>query len=558
MDKLPLEVALLVSNHLSHWEKLECALTCHSWCTWFRVNGLFEKVSLRGAVNEDPHYYLSMLRFFEDTYGKSALSLSISVATMKLEDFSRLPGIFPNITKLQWMGDLPLNSDEDRKAFRMTVQKWRHIKAIDDGSSFHQITTALLEDAATAVQLVDIKLVYPVLEEETMASSEYKTNIDPPLHLARNAQSLTAINAPFTVSSLSMARESIDQFTTLRLLNLGYSNGAEDDIADEYFYDIEMDVQSNLASRDYCGHVKISNVLFRQMDSAIPLTTNAYSDFDMDFMYNRPMLKKWSMQLGRISRYLLEDMEEYNVGLEDLTVFVDGQSTDQFVLLQESSQTKSLKKLTIKEREKYTINGVYGRDMCQLIERIPQLEAVEIDTFRGSLLQHNPTVIVSILNSAPQIKSLKAPALISQSSGENTAVSHPCELLHLEISYCQFKLTTREAENINQTLKNILDKCPLLKTFSTQVNVYKDEASTDTNISLNFSFAEQPDMQSIQIKSLYETYFKFIVNGKTTCYHQKHGEMRHPVPNIDETKVYIQIEARNASIIDTSVMSDTP
>jgi hypothetical protein len=173
-------------------------------------------------------------------------------------------------------------------------------------------------------------------------------------------------------------------------------------------------------------------------------------------------------------------------------------------------------------------------------------------------LQHNPTVIVSTLNNAPQIKTLKAPALMSGSSNENTVVSHPCELVHLDISYCQFKLTILEAQNINQTFTNILDSCSLLETFSTQVNAYKDETSTDAGIALVFSFTKQPYLKSIQIKSLYETYFKFILNGKTTCYHQKHGEMRRPVPNVDETKVYIQIVARNASIIDTSVMSDIP
>jgi len=107
MDQLPLEVALLVSKYLSHREKLECALTCHSWCTWFRSNGLFEKVSLHNNLEDSvdfdleyspkPHLihdprYLAMLRFFQSSnYGKSVLDLSVNVETMGLQYFISLP-----------------------------------------------------------------------------------------------------------------------------------------------------------------------------------------------------------------------------------------------------------------------------------------------------------------------------------------------------------------------------------------------------------------------------------------------------------------------------------
>ncbi|KAK4520264.1 uncharacterized protein ATC70_008397 [Mucor velutinosus] len=597
MNKLPLEVALLVSNHLSHREKQEGALTCRSWCTWFRSNGLFEKVSLHAVTEDsaDSHsQYLPLLRFFEGTYGKSVVVLSISVNTMKLEDFARLPHIFPNITTLHWVGDIPLNNSKDKQTFEMAVSKWRHIKTIDDGSNRHQISTALLKETSTATQLEDIKLVYP---QDSNDCVEF--NLEIPLHLASNAHSLTAVNAPFIICTLENNRDAFKQFTTLRLLNLDDRNEDGDDTAYDYQGDIDTDDRGYLSEEEHWRQNEaaelsalIPNVQHLEV-TVNPLTFGAYNgvrwlgyftrtfpnlvsfsfsypDFmypalsstdladDYLFMHNRWRLKKYSMQFDRISRPTLEVMEEYKVALEDLTVFVDGQSTDQFVFLKESSQTKSLKKLTINEREKYVFNGVYGHTMFQLMEQIPQLEVVEIDTFRGSLLQHNPTVIVSILNSAPQIKALKAPALMSQSSGENALVYQPCELVHLDISYCQFKLTVLGAQNINQTFRNILDKCPSLETFSTQVNAYKDEASTDTNIALVFSFTHQPDMKRIHIESLYETYFKFIVNGKATYYHQKHGDMRRPVPNVDETKVYIQIEARHASIIDTSVMSETP
>ncbi|KAL7332054.1 hypothetical protein PS15p_204156 [Mucor circinelloides] len=629
MDQLPLEVALLVSKYLPHREKLECALTCHSWCTWFRSNGLFEKVSLHNDledsvdsdleyfpkphfiqnseygdfVNNDPRY-LTMLRFFQSSnYGKSVLDLSVNVENMELQHFICLPDIFPNLTKLQWKGNIYNRSEEDKTQFETAVQKWKLIKTVDDGSTCHQITTALLKDTTSASHLKDIQLVYPEEDLPEIFVVEYvdppEPRIYPPLHLAQKAQSLTAVNAPLTISLLKDELDTINRFTTLKLLNLNYSNEYDDDDATDYMYNQGQDARQPLGEDRFSRrraedmlscqarnvqHLEITvdlSALFRLehvplwmnyiqevypnlvsfsfqcLDSMIPPILNGFLAYDSNFMHGRQTLKKYCMQFGRFSQDLLEKMQESSVALEDLTVFVNGQSADQFVFLNQSSQRKSIRKLTIKEREKYVDNnGVYGHDMFQFMEQAPQLEAVEIDTFRGSLLHHNPTVIVSILNSAPQIRSIKSPALMSRSSSENMAVSQPSELAHLDISYCQFKLTALGAQNINQTFKNILDKCPLLETFSTQVNIYKDETSTDTNIALVFSFTEQQKMKRIQIKSLYDTYFKIIVNGRTSCYYQKHGERRRPVPNVDETKVYIQIEAYSASIIDTSVMSE--
>lgn len=604
MDKLPLEVTLLVLNHLSLGEKQECAQTCRSWCTYIRSNGLFEKVALHAAVTKedstdaDSDYYLPMLQFFEDTkYGKSVMDLSINVAVMKLEHFARLPKIFPKITKLQWSGEVPVpyDSNKDKATFETAVREWKHIKSIDDGSINHEITNALLSHTAAATQLEDISLVYP--EEDPYECVEFQW--DTPLYLAKNARSFTAVNAPYTISLLRYESNAFRQFTTLKLLNLDYRNEGEDDRADDYESEIHINAQSYLSEEEYdrqsreaelnalipsIQHLEVTvnhatfeshnvgrwlhyfartfpnlvSFSFGYPDLMHPAKTGGYLASLFFFAGDFGQLKKYSMEFGYLSSATLSQMEEAKIALEDLTVFVDRQSSSQFGYLKDSSQIKSIKKLTIKEREKYTINGVYGLDMFQLMECIPQLEAVEIDTFRGSLLQHNPTVIVSTLNSAPQLKSFTAPALMSRSSNENTVVSQPCELVHLDISYCQFKLTSLGAQNINQTFKSIMDSCPFLETFSTQVNAYKDETSTETNIALVFSFTEQPDMKSIQIKSLYETYFKFIINGKTTYYHQKHGEMRRPVPDVDETKVYIQIEARSAYIIDTSVMSETP
>lgn len=619
MDQLPLEVALLVSKYLSHREKLECALTCHSWCTWFRSNGLFEKVSLHNNLEDSvdvdleyspkPHFihdsrYLTMLRFFQSSnYGKSVLDLSVNVETMGLQYFISLPDIFPNLTKLQWKGNIYSRSEEDRTQFETAVQKWKLIKTVDDGSTCHQITTALLKDSTSASHLKDIQLVYPEEDLPEIFQVEYvdppEPRIYPPLHLAQKAQSLTAVNAPFTIGLLKDELDTINRFSTLKLLNLNYSNEYDDDAAADYMYNQEQDARQPLGEDGFSRrraedmlscqarnvqHLEITvdlSALFRLehvplwmnyiqevypnlvsfsfqcLDSMIPPIFNGFLAYDNNFMHGRQTLKKYCMQFGRFSQDLLEKMQESNVALDDLTVFVNGQSTDQFVFLNESSQRKSIRKLTIKEREKYVDNNsVYGRDMFQFMEQAPQLEAVEIDTFRGSLLHHNPTVIVSILNSAPQIRSIKSPALMSRSSNENMVVSQPSELAHLDISYCQFKLTILGAQNINQTLKNILNKCPLLETFSTQVNIYKDETSTETDIALVFSFTKQQKMKRIHIKSLYDTYFKIIVNGRTSCYYQKHGERRRPVPNVDETKVYIQIEACNASIIDTSVMSE--
>ncbi|KAL9547211.1 hypothetical protein MBANPS3_006276 [Mucor bainieri] len=535
-----------------------------------------KKVSLY-ALEED---YLPMMQFFEETnYGRSVLNLSIQVATIRVEDFTRLPGIFPNITNLHWVGDIPFSNTQDYETFEMAVPEWRYIKTIGDGSTGHQIATALLTDTSTAIQLEDIKLVYPVIEEyEEDPDNGYIPPISAPLNLARNAQSLTAVNPCIVVNELKTAWDLLNQFTTLKLHNLNYSGADNDETLDDIHFGIEQDFRARRSEEEFqmwktesqlqnVRHLEVTvdiskfrmhylrkwtqyfsetflnlqSFTFKCSDSALLPAIDSESYDDPDFMYNNQTLKKYCMEFSRFSEYLLEEMEE-----------------NQFKFLKVSSQTKSLKKLTIKEREKYVINGAYGLDMLQLMESIPQLEAVEIDTFRGSLLQHNPAVIVSVLNSVPHIKELTAPALMSRSGSENTVVAHPCDLVRLEISYCQFKLNTLAAQNINQTFKNILDSCPQLETFSTQVNAYKDEESTDTNIALVFSFTEQPGMKSIQIKSLYETYFRFIINGKTTNYHQKHGEMRRPVPNVDETKVYIQIEAHNASVIDTSVMSAIP
>lgn len=606
MDKLPKEIALIISEKLTHREKRECALTCRSWCNWFRKNGLFTKVSLnheKELQNSPEDVCLPMLEFFQtQNYGQFALELEIKVETMNLENFVRLPIIFPNVKKLHWEGTVSLEPREEG-SFEMAVTQW-NLEDLNDSSECHVIASASLREASLAGYLKNLTIVYAEVEYE-FSFDEEESEFFVPLSLSQSVQSFTAINPSFSISFLSRQREVLNTFTSLKLHNLNYCNVGDDDAADDYFGVLEGDMSETLSDNEVgkqmekaelenqvvsIQHLEVTvdpsrfsnsdacrwmeyfsktypnlvSFSFNHLESHYP--TIVFDDNQEcgveDFMYGRSNLKKYSMQFEKLEEQVLDSMEKYNVALEDLTVFIDDRtSIRQFTLIKNSTQANSLIKLSIKERGKFVGNheARYGDEMFSFLGHVPQLKEVEIDTFRGSISQHNPSIIVSLLNNAPLIETIKAPTLKSIPTYENITVFQPSNLVHLDISYCEFELSTIEAQTINQVFENIFSKCPSLETFSTQVNVYKTaKHMANQDVALVFSFKEQSRMKSIQIKSLYKTYFKFIVKNKTTFYHQKYDEMRKPVPKIDENEVYIEIETSNISIIDTTVMSDSP
>ncbi|KAG2192388.1 hypothetical protein INT46_008925 [Mucor plumbeus] len=608
MDKLPKEIALIISEKLTHLEKRECALTCRLWCNWFRKNGLFTKVSLNyenELQNSSKDVCLPMLKFFQtQNYGQFVLELEIKVETMNLENFVRLPIIFPNVKKLHWEGTVSLEPREER-SFEKAVIQWS-LQDLNDFSKHHVMASSLLQETSLVDSLKNLTIVYTEGEYEFSFDEKTETEFFAHLSLSQSVQSFTAVNPPFSISFLSRQHDTLNTLTSLKLLNLNYCNlDDDDDDVNDYFDMLDGDTKEILVNdkidkqmkkaelknqvvsvqhievtvdpSNFCNsdaylwieyfsktYPNLVSFSFNYLESHYP--TILYDDNlecgVEDFICGRSNLKKYSMQFEKLEEHFLDSMEKYNVALEDLTVFIDDKaSISQFTFIRNSTQANSLIKLSIKEKEKFVgyHEARYGDEMFSLLQHIPQLKEIEIDTFRGSLSQHNPSIIVSLLNNMPLIETIITPALKSIPTFENIIVSQPSNLVHLDISYCEFELSTIEASTINQVFENIFSKCPSLETFSTQINVYKTaKHMANEDIALVFSFKEQSRMKSIQIRSLYKTYFKFIVKNETTLYHQKYDEMRKIVPKIDENEVYIEIEALNASIIDTMVMSDSP
>jgi hypothetical protein len=565
MDRLPKEIVLLIIEDFTYKEKLACALVCQKWLVWIRDSSLYRTLCFSNGCNT----LTKAIEYFDNrNYRNHVSNLEINGYDLDLNSFSQLPDLFPNLKQFRFTVDDHIYELEDTFTSELTtadldlqIQKWRNLEVIIEmNNRLHPITLALLH-SPNNVRLTSISL--SIFKRDT---SKALLRV---IHNAPVLESLTVDGITLSIQNLDYLMENTPQLKSLAFHNLYIDLDDDNDEVEENFSQPRNNIENVvimffdtiMANEidqwiDYLSiYTSITSLTILPMDSLPPLLdTVAIESSLIDAFSNWNLLRKYNMGFVPLTEQILEVMADNHIEIEDMTMHIN-LIWGQIEWLASSTQAQNIRSLQISgEYSSHVQDSAWP--FSELMNRMVNLDTLKI-TCDGLFNQSDPNLIIRLMHNAPNVKHMVIPNLTQEPPMDDPLPADmTSQLTHLDIDYCQFDFSKVDSDIINASFDSVLQCCPYLESFDSNVNIYNSIYKTcvGRENTLKFRFNNHRSLKKIRIRSLYSAFFKIITNGSTKYYKQSTPKIREEIDCLNEGCSYITIEADNEAIIETIVL----
>jgi hypothetical protein len=369
MNRLPIEILVDIFSLLVFKDKLECALTCRDWYAKISSTVLYSKIGFK-YTQSDARTKSKIKLLHKRGFGHQILDICIK----EIDDPLELAKLCPNLKSLQvndWFSD-----DWDDSNNESLARNWGKLETINEARSHnildprprYYLSLKLLDAPLYMMCLTSLTMnlreredVLPMLTEQLLYAPmldklclEKVPNLDHKrldlLHknvLNLKHLELRKINSRFVedydfsedYEFLSMDYSFIVQ--NLRSISITFSNRYNPELRSHH---VEMMVMYWI---EYMYH-KYTNLSSIAMPDANRTPQQHHRDIMQSYLQrafcNWSQLEKFDVQPIYFSNKLLQTMDDCNICLKELTVYVDQEEDmDQFINLAYSKQGNNLK-----------------------------------------------------------------------------------------------------------------------------------------------------------------------------------------------------------------------
>jgi hypothetical protein len=514
MNRLPYETLIDIFSRLFFEDKLQCALTCRDWHTKIRNSVLYAKIGFKYSQNELKDQISSL---HDQGLGHQIVDLRV----VDMSDPFELSKVCPNLKSLEvenW-----ICNDWNDKNNASIVQNWKKLKSITERtgyfedsvhlSHYHSLTMNLLDTSFHMKSLTSLtfdlfhveELLPELIEQLKHAPALEYLSLDHAEYVDSNMLDLLNKNNPsletlellqclFSVHNLEERRPlTMDLSVAYNLHSLNISFEHEDDLRLTP-YDLNV---KRLKCFEYISHKYPNLTKVTMVDVDLSVSPQRINNFVLSYdlnkafrnhleraFYSWTLLKKFDLQLVYLSKYVLQSMDDYNIRLEELKVYVYNEADmDQLRNLAQSKQGKIIHKLVITELNRtwnqqflaYYLNSLDKAD-CQLKEISIHMN----DRNPGQIADHIKLLSpIQMLDYAPSLQTLSMG--LSGTWGFNyTTHSQTIQLKHLNLWVLYpYGLDPKWELSTQQHIQQLIYASPLLRSFSLHFLVKANHMALD-------------------------------------------------------------------------------
>ncbi|KAL7308067.1 hypothetical protein PS15m_011966 [Mucor circinelloides] len=550
MDSIPTDILREITKYLRFEDKLECTLVCRNWYIAITFYGLlYHKIELF-----EGHNLKNAITTFKRPGNEELIRAVEELEIYFPCDDINLITVFTNLKKLtsgfvtySGFDFMEMERIFDMTAYERSVQKLKRLEYIVEDNLHFPFVVPILKSPHKPVYLKHISYAFYNYafsqgEMQVATAFNYDAKLRPMIPLLKNAPNLTFLELKRLYITPYDLEEIHDQYapnlTTLKLVNVfaGFDASAIQMLTKKAFphvqntkqitirklalkiksFTLEFDQNMNGMQLEANPKHNSKNLWLKYIAAKYPnltelainitkihetyLLKGVFDKLWMSSFKRLTHLTSYDMKLCQLSGQLLTAMDNNNIRLEKLSVYVNEKTLAiQLKGIEESAQRHTVKQLDIYTKGNVTLAGKVGYGILLLLPWFTGLKTLKM--YKESLSRkegYEHRIIPHLLSRAPHLEHLVVRFVnISRVTEENLTIpEHKLKYLELKHFYCD---SAKQLREFSQTMNQyVFSRCPRLIKIAADLCPPEDRSTKDPFI-WELIFNRNPHLTTVKI-----------------------------------------------------------